>query len=71
MKKYLETYNLVTHSDKRNKESFFHVTLMATFLLKCLKVANYFGETHQQTSKLNFSGDDCLLFGKTPFEAAC
>lgn len=43
MKKYIATYNLVTHADERNKESFFHVTLMAHFLLNCLKIGNYFG----------------------------
>lgn len=34
VKKYVATYNLVTHAEQRNKESFFHVTLMADFLLK-------------------------------------
>lgn len=43
MRKYIRTYQLVTHSQMRNKESFFHVTLMADFLLKCLKMTNYFG----------------------------
>lgn len=54
-KKYLRTYQLVTHGDRRNKESFFHVTLMADFLLKCLKMANYFGVFQPIDS--NFSGD--------------
>lgn len=43
MKNYVGTWGLVTHADERNAESFFHVTLMAHFLLECLKIANYFG----------------------------
>ncbi|XP_057377156.1 SET and MYND domain-containing protein 4-like [Daphnia carinata] len=42
-KKYIKTCQLVTHEHMRNKESFFHVTLMANFLLKCLKMGGYFG----------------------------
>ncbi|XP_046441017.1 SET and MYND domain-containing protein 4-like isoform X1 [Daphnia pulex] len=54
VKKYIKTYHLVTHDTLRNKESFFHVTLMANFLLKCLKVAGYFGT--RDTTDLKFSG---------------
>lgn len=60
-KKYIRTYHLVTHSDRRTKESFFHVTLMADFLLKCLKMANYFGAFEATDS--NFSGDRADLNG--------
>lgn len=64
-KKYLRTYYLVTHGDRRNKESFFHVTLMADFLLKCLKMANYFGVF--QPIESNFSGDgDSTWMGWDP-----
>jgi hypothetical protein len=43
MRRYIATYNLVNHADSRTPEAFFHVTLMAVFLLKCLRAANYFG----------------------------
>lgn len=55
MQKYTRTYQLVTHAEMRNKESFFHLTLMADFLLKCLKMANYFGE--KDFNRSNLSGD--------------
>lgn len=54
MKKYIKTCQLVTHDHIRNKESFFHVTLMADFLLKCLKVGGYFGTI--EPTEFNFTG---------------
>ncbi|XP_032793835.2 SET and MYND domain-containing protein 4 [Daphnia magna] len=52
-KKYIKTCQLVTHDHIRNKESFFHVTLMADFLLKCLKVGGYFGKI--EPTEFNFT----------------
>ena len=43
MKKYKATYGLVTHAERRSGVDFFGITLMANFLLECLKLTNYFG----------------------------
>lgn len=43
MNSYIQTYNLLTHTKLRQVESLFESSLMSVILLKCLKVANYFG----------------------------
>uniref|UniRef100_A0A1B6CWC9 MYND-type domain-containing protein n=1 Tax=Clastoptera arizonana TaxID=38151 RepID=A0A1B6CWC9_9HEMI len=40
---YLTIYNLVGHEDRRSTEDFLHRTHMATFLFRCLKKTNFFG----------------------------
>lgn len=55
MKKYTSTYSLVSHAEQRNPTDFFHITLMANFLFKCLKLVNYFGPNPPENN--DFSGD--------------
>lgn len=39
---YLSAYHLVRHEDQRQRNDFFERTVMAIFLLNCLKKTNYF-----------------------------
>ncbi|XP_044741757.1 SET and MYND domain-containing protein DDB_G0284059 [Chrysoperla carnea] len=39
---YNQVLTLVTHSDKRSQEDFFHRSIMALYLMKCLEQSNYF-----------------------------
>lgn len=55
MKKYIATYSLVNHAERRSVTGFFHITLMANFLFKCLKLVNYFGPNSSEN--IDFSGD--------------
>lgn len=52
---YLKIYDLVSHAEHRNVESFFHLNLMARFLLQCLRVAGYFDPPAR-------AGKDCDCF---------
>lgn len=40
--RYIQTYNTVTHSDKRGVSDYLHTAHVAVFLYQLLKQANYF-----------------------------
>lgn len=52
---YIQIYNLTTHSDLRLNEDYFQRTLMAIFLVKCLKETNFFNSGKCQLFKF-YSG---------------
>ncbi|XP_063223729.1 SET and MYND domain-containing protein 4-like isoform X2 [Bacillus rossius redtenbacheri] len=60
--KYMEVFNLVTHSDKRSAIDFFQRTLMAIFLLTYLQKAGFFPSTTAKSST-PLPSDDELLVG--------
>ena len=49
---YLSVHQLVTLSELRKPEDFFHRTLMAVLLLKHLRVAGFFGAVPEEDCEL-------------------
>ncbi|XP_043197664.1 SET and MYND domain-containing protein 4-like [Amphibalanus amphitrite] len=59
---YLSVHQLVTLSELRKPEDFFHRTLMAVLLLKHLRVAGFFGEvTEDDPADRALSSDELLV----------
>ena len=49
-KNYLNVYNLTTNCKLRTSKDFFTRTVMAIFLVKCLKLTNYFESPENKTT---------------------
>ena len=52
---FMHVYNLVSHSERRTPEDYFHRTVMVAFLIKALKKTKYFDD------KGNTLGNLCLF----------